>query len=648
MHFKNPEVLYFLFLLIIPILVHLFQLQKFKKVPFTNVAFLSKIIQQSRKSSQLKKWLILATRLLLLSAIVFAFSQPYLGNKSTQKNKHTFIYLDNSLSMSSKGEKGNLLQNSINKIIQNANKKNRYSLQTNTNFYKDISFSTLKEELINTSYSTNKSDIETVLLKINSLKKEETNTLYDYILISDFQNTYKKNFTNVNTGLNLVKIKNNVYSNISIDSVYTKQKSIDNNTINAIVRNQGNSQKNIPIAIYDNTVLKSKQVFSIDKDETKTVSFQLQNLEEFKGKIEITFSDTFSFDNTLYFTISKPQKTAVLSIGNQSKYLRKIYTKEEFSFQETPLKELNYNTIEKQQFIILNELKNIPKSLQNVLINYTKNGGDLAIIPSTEINKLSYSSLLSKLGFGSIKNQIKDTIQVTNINFNHPLFTNVFSKKVSNFQYPFVQNTFTTSNRKKDAVLSLANKKPFVSSVNINNGQAYLFSASLKKSNSNFINSPLIVPLFYNMAKLSFKQSKLFYRVDKANKIDVITRLEKDRVLQIENATNSFIPQQRTYQNKVTLTTDDVIKKVGFYKIKNKEKIINTIAFNQPKDESNLSFLESDTVSKNKNIVVLDSIATAFSMAYAKNEVQWLWQWFLALAIVSLLLEILILKFFKP
>ena len=325
MHFKNPEVLYFLFLLIIPILVHLFQLQKFKKVPFTNVAFLSKIIQQSRKSSQLKKWLILATRLLLFSAIVFAFSKPYLGNKSTQKNKHTFIYLDNSLSMSSKGEKGNLLQNSINKIIQNANKKNRYSLQTNTNFYKDISFSTLKEELINTSYSTNKSDIETVLLKINSLKKEETNTLYDYILISDFQNTYRNNFTNVNTNLNLVKTKNSVYSNISIDSVYTKQKSIDNNTINAIVRNQGNPQKNIPIAIYNNTILKSKQVFSIDKDETKTVSFQLQNPEEFKGKIEITFSDTFSFDNTFYFSINTAKKTNVLSIGNEVDFISKIY-----------------------------------------------------------------------------------------------------------------------------------------------------------------------------------------------------------------------------------------------------------------------------------------------------------------------------------
>ncbi len=40
MQFKNPEILYALFLLLIPIIVHLFQLRKFQKVAFTNVAFL--------------------------------------------------------------------------------------------------------------------------------------------------------------------------------------------------------------------------------------------------------------------------------------------------------------------------------------------------------------------------------------------------------------------------------------------------------------------------------------------------------------------------------------------------------------------------------------------------------------------------------
>ena len=39
MQFKNPEILYALFLLLIPIIVHLFQLRKFQKVTFTNVAF---------------------------------------------------------------------------------------------------------------------------------------------------------------------------------------------------------------------------------------------------------------------------------------------------------------------------------------------------------------------------------------------------------------------------------------------------------------------------------------------------------------------------------------------------------------------------------------------------------------------------------
>jgi len=93
MHFKNPEILYLLTLLIIPILVHLFQLQKFVKTPFTNVSFLYKIAQQTRKSSRIKKWLILATRLLLFSTIILTFSQPYISNKKATLKQHNYIYL---------------------------------------------------------------------------------------------------------------------------------------------------------------------------------------------------------------------------------------------------------------------------------------------------------------------------------------------------------------------------------------------------------------------------------------------------------------------------------------------------------------------------------------------------------------------------
>ncbi|MDB4710079.1 hypothetical protein OAF18_05030, partial [Flavobacteriaceae bacterium] len=50
---------------------------------------------------------------------------------------------------------------------------------------------------------------------------------------------------------------------------------------------------------------------------------------------------------------------------------------------------------------------------------------------------------------------------------------------------------------------------------------------------------------------------------------------------------------------------------------------------------------------QNKNILAYDSIKELFTEINEKNKVQWLWRLFLTIAIVSLLLEILILKFFK-
>ena len=116
MQFKHPEILYFLFLLLIPILVHLFQFRKFKKEYFTNVRFLKSISIQTRKSSQLKKWLLLACRLLLLFCLILAFAQPFFDAKDSQnRSNETYIILDNSFSMQAKGKKGELLKISAKK-----------------------------------------------------------------------------------------------------------------------------------------------------------------------------------------------------------------------------------------------------------------------------------------------------------------------------------------------------------------------------------------------------------------------------------------------------------------------------------------------------------------------------------------------------
>jgi len=183
MQFKHPEILYALLLLIIPIIVHLFQLQRFVKVPFTNVAFLKNIERQTRKSAKLKKWLVLISRLWALSCIILAFSQPYFSESSALLNVNVTIYLDNSYSMQAKGEQGQLLKSAAQKLIENNNLQNSvFTLITNDKNLKNLDANSIKNELIDLDYSPNKLDLNTVLLKAKSNLSDKTNTSNKIVL----------------------------------------------------------------------------------------------------------------------------------------------------------------------------------------------------------------------------------------------------------------------------------------------------------------------------------------------------------------------------------------------------------------------------------------------------------------------------------
>ena len=135
MQFKNPEILWALLLLIIPILIHLLQLRRFKKTAFTNVKMLQKVVSESRKSRSLKKWLLLATRLLLFAFLIMAFTQPYFAKSTAFVTKDTVIYLDNSFSMQAKKESVTLLESAVQDLLKSApNDKNIHLFTNNANF----------------------------------------------------------------------------------------------------------------------------------------------------------------------------------------------------------------------------------------------------------------------------------------------------------------------------------------------------------------------------------------------------------------------------------------------------------------------------------------------------------------------------------
>ncbi len=650
MQFKHPEILYGLLLLIIPIIVHLFQLQRFVKTPFTNVKFLQQIVLQTRKSSQLKKWLILLMRLSVFLAIILAFSQPYFSNKTDAEISQTIIYLDNSLSMQSKINGVEKLKKATQEIIENFNETENITLITNDHTFTNINIKSLKNTLLNLNFSSVKLDYKSIILKTEQLKSSETNSSINLILISDFKDFTKNNLTdvtNVNLSISMIYLNSDNEKNSWVDSIYISNKNNQETTLKVKIGNTNIGKENISTSLFSESVLIGKATTLLSKNETSEVEFKIPTQKNINGKISIE-DENLPFDNTLFFCISNPEKINVLSIGNSTSFLAKIYTNDEFNFSQKSLNNLDFNSIQNNQLIILNELDEITAALNNTLKTYIENGGHLVVIPSSKINITSYNQFFNSLQIGTISTVLDKELKITTINYEHPLLDNVFEKQVDNFRYPTVNKIYKSKLNNASPIISLENSMSFISETKSKNGVVYWFASSLSNEASDFKNTPLIVPVFYNFGKYSFKTPQLYYTIGNKNNISIKTKINKDNVLILKNNENEFIPLQRVYHNKVELTTIDSPKKSGFYQITNNGEVIRTLAYNYDRNESslrdpNLNELLQDV----ENINISNSIKDTLNQINQQQQIKPLFKWFLSLAILFLLLEIGILKFFK-
>jgi hypothetical protein len=645
MQFKHPEILYVLFALLIPILIHLFQLQRFVKTPFTNVKFLKQIELQTRKSSQLKKWLVLLSRLLAFAAIIIAFAQPYHAESATDKEWNISIYLDNSISMKAKGERGALLKRAIQDLVENLPEKGTYNLLTNNNIETKLGKESLVEILKNTDYTPNNKTLTTVLLQTKQLEANTPNQYNYRLLISDFQ-TNKRSFYKNNDSFNFVQLHPSKKFNISIDSVYTKESTSNDFLLKIVLKNQGDDIENLSISALDKDIILAKNTVKIEANSSKIIDLRVSK-KSTDILIKIATDDCYDFDNQYYISFQKPESIKVLLIGEQKKsFLDRIYTSDEFSFKKNLPKQVDYNNIDRQQVVILNTEQNIPNSLKDKLKSFVKNGGSLVILPTKKSKVADLNSLIVSFGIGQIHSKEIDSLLITKIHYSHPVLKNVFEKKISNFQYPNVSTYFDGTLLNAKPVLSFENDKTFISENRYYKGKIFWIAAPLDKKSSNFTNAPLVVPVFYNIVKQSLTQNNISYRLGTKNKIIVNTKIEKDAVLQISNNTTNIIPRQEIQSDKVILYSDAQLKTAGFYSVKDKQKILQNLAFNHQKKESSLQYIAMDSLAKtNPNINAYANVKDGLNSLAEKQATQSFFKWFVLLALLFLLIEIILLKF---
>jgi hypothetical protein len=647
MQFKHPEILYALFALLIPIFIHLFQLQRFVKIPFTNVRFLKEIELQTRKSSRLKKWLILMSRMAALAAMILAFAQPYFSKSDTAKDWETIIFIDNSISLQAKSEQGALLKRAAQDVMENVPSVGSFSLMTHDQFQMDLDRDALKETLMLLDYSNQKSNMASLIVKIKQHIQRNPNKNYKVLWISDFQKHSESetlpDFADFD--VDFIPLYPKLKRNLALDSVYVSEYATDYQILTIRVQNQGEKTDQVAISAFQKNILLAKTNVSIPENQTIETTLRVSG-DLNQVKLVLNYEDTFPFDNTYYIAFQKPTLINVLLATQETSFLNKIYTDDEFKVTSKSIQQVSFESIDENQLIVMNEVAEIPSSLHSKLLEFVEKGGSLTLIPNATTSLENINALFSVLKLGTLQSVRKDTLSITKIHFSHPLLERVFEKEVTNFQYPDVNTYFVGKFNLAMPVLSFADQSSFISQFNIGAGKVFWVAAPMQKAFSNFTSSPLVVPVFYNMGKQSVLQNQLSYRIGTMQPISVSVTLHKDEVLTLVNGAESVIPAQQIHEEEVILTTGDQPQKEGFYQVQYADKVLQSLAFNIPKEESRLSYWNVDQITnQNPNTHQFDQIKSALSALSDTQNILTYFKWFMALALLFLLIEIALIKY---
>lgn len=643
MQFKHPEILYFLFALLIPLFIHLFQLQRFVKVPFTNVAFLKKLELQTRKSSRLKKFLVLTLRLLAFASLILAFAQPYFSKSDTGKDWETVFIIDNSASMDAEYQGVTLFQKLKQEILENLPEKGNFSFYTFHEKANNLDKNQFKERLKSLETIGFSATFSQLFLEAENYTRKYPDKNFNWVWITDLQGQeWEQHYQLPNIPLHLIQLTPEESFNISIDTCAVK--SIDNGgkTLEVTFYNDGEVTENVPFSVLQNDMILAKTMVSVPaKEKFKTALEIGESKEEITLKIEQ--NDRYAYDNEYFVSLPKTERIPILEISKKQTFVKKILHTDEFVYKQVKMQNIPYSHLSDYRCIVLNEPSKISQQQSGALYNFVAEGGTLLFIPY-EKPDLS-QAFWEQFGF-PVSEKYKDTLLITKIHFEHPVFQGVFERKVSNFQYPFTAESFALQGVGMLPVMSFENGNPFLTQKTIGKGNFYMFASPLNPSNTNFKNTPLVVPIFYKIAQNSAKLPVPAYRLGKNYEVEIMDKVEKDRVLSLSHEGEVHIPIQQIFTDHATLYLDKAITQPGFYEVENDGQYIQSLALNTAKEESSTISIDSSVLlQKYPKLKTEQSLKSLLSEISEIQHVTSYFRWFLLAGLLFLIAEMIILKY---
>lgn len=608
-YFYPVQFLYPLFLiaglsLLVPLLIHLFNLRKYKTVLFPHTRFLKNLQLHSKKQSELRyKWLLLA-RLLFLLFLVLAFAQPFFPQSKSKANL-TAIYLDNSLSMSLRQGQRSMFEIAQEKAIQLIQKSSgKFLILTNDKpvSYKPLSAQKAIEMVQRLTISSGNKKSAQVLTELKSMMQDAASSTVDLYYLSDFQqNQFEaKPQDAALAGVRFfgVQIKQPDIPNVRIDTAYFESPILQVGQSNRLIvhtSTSGDLEQEMPVLQLqvDNQVKSAAKLdFTTIAQRIDTLVFQSNALGW--QKILLSVNDRyFHADDSFIIAARSSAELSVLLINESvpNVYLQSALrsypgfrVKEQSS--QAPL-----TVGDGYHLVLLNGLKQMNNNVAQFITEALQKGQNVCIFPDPALDIAAFNQRFANIA--EIQLKLVDTTAQTiaSMQAEHPLIREMFESLPDNVQLPSVQLHFPIQsglNAQQQSVFSFRNGDAFLASFPLYKGQLFLCATPILPQYGNFQSSYFFVPFLYQMAT----QAKGFqiFALTSGQKTPVMVAVPdgggQQSLLHIRAVDLDLVPAQRPEGMGIQFSVPNL--PFGFYTVSTGGKDSTLIALNTSRAESQL------------------------------------------------------------
>lgn len=681
MNFLFPTFLFGLAAIAIPVIIHLFNFRRYKKVYFTNVRFLKELKQESDSKSRLKEYLILAMRILAVAFLVLAFAQPFIPGKAKvqQGQKAVSIYVDNSFSMESTNKQGTLLENARNaatEIINSFGAGDRFQLITNDfegRHQRLLSKEEFLEQLDGVKISPATRNLNDVLKRQQDFLQNSGSRNKRIFLLSDFQKNnamIQKAGLDTAIAITLVPLIASAQNNVYIDSVWFEtpvQQFGTQQIIHARVRNRSDqdiANGSVKLSVNGKQVALGAFNAAAAGQADVAIAFTVRDQGINQGVLRIE-DYPITYDDEFFFSFNAQTVIRALVVnGKESRtagnFRSLMQADSLFLYHENAETAIDYSLFPGLNVIVLNELGSLSSGLGSELQKFVNGGGSLVIFPARKADLKSYNEVFPLLQLPAISGFDTVATRTQAINFDQGLYEGVFEKADQRMDLPKVKEHFRFAQSTRSGarnILLLQNGNPLLSQYSSGSGKVYLFATPSDELSSNLIRHALFVPTLIRISVLSLRPEAPYYQTATNEAIALPNQPNlAESPLHIMNSakTVDVIPEHRLVNNTLTLFTQNQVSEAGHYTVGLKDAVIKGLAFNYDRRESDMNFYDPAALqqlidaSGARNISVVDAGGANLTRALQEvSDGKKLWKLCLILALAFLAAEILIIRLWK-